>query len=71
MKMLEKTSKSQTVGKERKYRLFLITCLSLYDYQTKASRYRKRLTYLKNRATTCENQTLHSQKKKKKRERER
>ena len=28
----------------------------------KASRYRKGLTYLKNRATTNQNQTLHSQK---------
>ena len=37
-------------------------CLSLYDYQAKASRYRKGLTYLKNRATTNQNQTLHSQK---------
>ena len=32
-------------------------CLSLYDYQAKASRYRKGLKYLKNRATT--NQTKH------------
>ena len=36
--------------------------LSLYDHQAKASRYRKGLTYLKNRATTNQNQTLHSQK---------
>ena len=36
--------------------------LSLYDYQAKASRYRKGLTYLRNRATTNQNQTLHSQK---------
>ena len=36
-------------------------CLRLYDYQTKASRYRKGLTYIKNRATTNQNQTLHSQ----------
>ena len=36
-------------------------CLSLYDYQAKASRYRKALTYLKNRATTNQNQTIHSQ----------
>ena len=27
-------------------------CLNLYDSQAKASRYRKGLTYLKNRATT-------------------
>ena len=32
-------------------------CLSLYDYQAKASRYRKGLTCLKNRANT--NQTEH------------
>ena len=37
-------------------------CLSLYDYQAKAHRYQKGLTYLKNRATTNQNQTLHSKK---------
>ena len=37
-------------------------CLSLYDYPAKASRYRKEFTYIKNRATTNQNQTLHSQK---------
>ena len=37
-------------------------CLSLYDCQLKASRYRKGLTYLKNRSTTNQNQTLCSQK---------
>ena len=55
--------------KVRKYRFFFFTsmmCLSLYDYQAKASRYRKGLTYLKNRATTNQNQTLHSQKLKRK-----
>ena len=41
-------------------------CLTLYDYQAKASRYRKSLTCLKNRATTNQNQTLHSQKGKRK-----
>ena len=41
-------------------------CLSLYDYQAKARRYRKGLTYLKNRASTNQNQTLHSQKMKRK-----
>ena len=42
--------------------LFLkkIMCLSLYDYQAKASRYREG----KNRATTNRNQTIHSQKEK-------
>ena len=39
-------------------------CLSLQDYQAKTHNYRKRLTYLKNRATTNQNQTLHSQKRK-------
>ena len=41
-------------------------CLSLYDYQAKASRHRKVLTCLKNRATTNQNQILHSQKLKRK-----
>ena len=41
---------------------FFRMCLSLYDYQAKESRYRKGLTYLKNRATTNQNQTIHSQK---------
>ena len=37
----------------RKCRFFFSRrCLSLLDYQSKASRYRKELTYLKNRATT-------------------
>ena len=35
--------------------------MSLYDYQAKASRYRKGLTYLKNRETTNQNQTIHPQ----------
>ena len=51
------------------YRFFffiLMMCLSLYDYQAKASRYRKGLTYLKNRATANQNQTLHPQKLKRK-----
>ena len=41
-------------------------CLSRYEYQANAGRYRKGLTYLKNRATTIQNQTLHSQKLKRK-----
>ena len=41
-------------------------CLSLFDYQEKPSRYRRGLMYLKNRATTNQNQTLHSQKLKRK-----
>ena len=54
--------------KVRKYRFFfvLMMCLSLYDYQAKASRYRKGLTYLKNKATTNQNQTFHSQELKRK-----
>ena len=37
-------------------------CLNLQDHQAKKHNYRKGLTYLKNRATTNQNQTLHSQK---------
>ena len=37
-------------------------CLSLYDYQSKTSRYRKGLTYLKNRVTTNQKHTIDSQK---------
>ena len=44
----------------------LMMCLSLYDHQAKASSYRKGLTYSKNRAITNPNQTLHSQKMKRK-----
>ena len=50
---------------EKKVRIsiiFFILCLSLYDYQAKASTYRKGLPYLKNKTTTNQNQTLHSQK---------
>ena len=36
--------------------------LSPYDYQSKASRYRKGLTYLKNRATANQKHTIDSQK---------
>ena len=41
-------------------------CSRLCDHQAKASRYRKGLTYLKNRAITDQNQTLYSQKLKRK-----
>ena len=66
-KKQKKTSKSYNMGKGSKKKkkdsfFILIMCLSLYDYQAKVSRYRKGLTYLKNRATTNQNQTLHSQK---------
>ena len=37
-------------------------CLTLYDYLSKVSRHRKELTYLKNRATTNQNQTTDLQK---------
>ena len=37
-------------------------CLSLYDYQSKASRYRKGLTYLKNRVITNQKHRTDSQK---------
>ena len=39
-------------------------CLSLYDYQPKAGRYRKGLTYLKNGATTNQKHTIVKKKKK-------
>ena len=35
---------------------------SLYDYQSKASMYRKRLTYLKNCVTTSQKHIINSQK---------
>ena len=41
-------------------------CLSLCDNHTKGSRYRKWLTYLKSRAITNQNQTIYSQKVKRK-----
>ena len=41
-------------------------CLNLHDYQAKASSYRNLLPYLKNSTTTNQNQTLHSQKMKRK-----
>ena len=46
--------------KVRKSRLFFVfrMCLSLYEYQAKANRYRKGLTHLKNRATTNKKNTF-------------
>ena len=41
-------------------------CLNPQDYQAKTHNYRKGLTYLKIRATTSQNQTLHLQKMKRK-----
>jgi len=37
-------------------------CLNLHDYQAKESRYRNGFIYLNNRATTNQNQAIHSQK---------
>ena len=50
--------------KSKKMYFFSRTCLSLSDYQSKAGRYRKGLTYLKNRATTNQKHTIDSQKQK-------
>ena len=44
----------------------VMKCLNLQYHQAKTHNYRKRLAYLKNRATTSQNQTLHSQKMKNK-----
>ena len=44
----------------------VIRCLNLQDYQAKTHNSNKGLAYLKNRATTNQNQTLHSQKNEKK-----
>ena len=44
----------------------VMKCSNLQDYQAKTHNCRKGLTYLKNRATTNQNQTLHSQKMKRK-----
>ena len=41
-------------------------CLNVQDHQAKTHNYGKGLAYLKNRATTSQNQILHSQKMKKK-----
>ena len=48
------------------YIFFKRMCLSLYDYQSKASRYRNGLAYLKNRVITNEKNTIDSQKPKRK-----
>ena len=39
-------------------------CLSLHDYQSKGSRYSNGLTYLKNRITTNQKHSIHSEKRK-------
>ena len=41
-------------------------CLNLQDHQAKTHNYGKGLAYLKNRATTSQNQILHLQKMKRK-----
>ena len=43
----------------------VMKCLNLQDHQAKTHSYGKGLAYLKNRATTRQNQILHSQKVKK------
>lgn len=40
----------------------IMKCLNLQDHQAKTHNYGKGLAYLKNRATTSQNQILHSQK---------
>ena len=40
----------------------VMKCLNLWEYQAKTHNYRKGVAYLKNRATTNQNQTLHSEK---------
>ena len=52
--MLKKDFKSIECGEGKQENLdsFFRMRLGLYDYQAKASRYRKGLTYLKNRAPT-------------------
>ena len=44
----------------------VMKCLNLQDHQAKTHNYGKGLAYLKNRATTSQNQILHLQKMKKK-----
>ena len=68
---VKKSHQNHTMWGRKIYILYrfifiLMRCLSIYDYQAKASRYRKGLMCLKNRATTNQNQTSHSQKLKRK-----
>ena len=44
----------------------VMKCLKLQDHQAKTHNYGKGLAYLKNKATTSQNQILHSQKNEKK-----
>lgn len=50
----------ERVRKKVDFFSYLQMCLSLYEYQSKASRYRMWLTYLKNRITTNQNITEDS-----------
>ena len=70
-KMLKKDINITECGEGKSENLDLkkkkkVMCSSLYDSQANASRHRKVLTSLKIRATTKQNQTLHSQKLKRK-----
>ena len=56
------------VRKQSFFVLFLRMCLSLFDYQSKASRYRKGLTDSKNRVTTNQKHKIDTLKPKKKHE---
>ena len=44
--------------------IYFRMCLSLHDYQSEGSRCNNGLTYLKNRITTDQKHTTHSQKRK-------
>ena len=48
-------------GRREEDDFFFGMCWSLYDYLSKASRYREGLTYLKNRAATNKKHTIDSQ----------
>ena len=50
------------VRKSRPFFFFFLEFLSLYDYEAKASGYKKGLTHLKNRTTKNQKQTKQSQK---------
>ena len=66
--MLKKVHQNHKLwGRKVKSRLLLFRIfLSLHDSQANESKYRKGLMYFKNRASTNQNQTIHSHKTKKK-----
>ena len=64
MKMFKKDIKIKRWGRRVRNSTFFRLCLSLDDYQVKANRYRKGLTYLKNRETTNQNQIRFTKAKK-------